>query len=85
MESAIVTVKSCMSVASYDVEVPTNIACEILAGRIAALLRAHDGSFIEQSDRYQLKVEQLGRFLQGNESFADAGVWDGSAITLVAG
>lgn len=84
MQSVIVTIKTDCSHATYDVEVPTDLESGRLAHNIVAAVRLVDRDFLSDTNAYRLRIDHLGRNLRADETFAEAGVWDGSVVTIIS-
>jgi hypothetical protein len=60
-----------------DLEVPSDITVRALLQELSFALGWEDG--------YSLEAHPLGRLLRPEETLAQAGVWDGARLILVAG
>lgn len=78
----IVTVNDGTSHLSYDVEVPTSVPSKKILKDIVESLNAYCG----ETDSFKSPIEiysvRLGRSLQEDESFADAGIWNGDVVLI---
>lgn len=79
MERAIINIRHRGDKHSWDLEVPAEIPAAQLALSIAIALGWTEST---NDVQYRIKIEPGNRFLQADESLADAGVWDGSTIVL---
>lgn len=82
MESVIVTIKSCDGSRYYDMQLPANMPAKALSGKILSLLRNYDPEFVRQVRGHSINAESIGRYLDDDETLEEAGIWDGSIITL---
>lgn len=76
MSQVIVTVRRADEAAGRDLEVPAEVDAATLAGLIASALQWNT------MVPYQIEVPALDLVLQGTESLAQAGVWDGALLVL---
>lgn len=75
----IVTVSDGENRLPYDIEVPTSIPANKLIHDIAETLSAYAGTDTLTSARELFSV-RLGRSLGAEETFAQAGIWNGDII-----
>ncbi|MFZ5989243.1 MAG: EsaB/YukD family protein [Bacillota bacterium] len=82
MDRVIVSVKIKNSANTQDLEVPVYIPAKELARMIVKVLTPST-STTDSSNHFSIKADPPGRILEDNETLADAGVWDGSYITII--
>lgn len=74
MDMVIVTIKSQEGKQLMDIEVPFDITAEELAASLA--------NYMQVKEIKGLRAEPLNRVLLNNETLKEAGVWEGSHITI---
>ncbi|GAE86935.1 EsaB/YukD family protein [Acetivibrio straminisolvens] len=82
MNNVIVTVKCKNKKETRDLELPTDIPAKHLSSLIAYALRLDD-DLTSVTSKFHLYAEPLGRVLRDDETLEDAGVWDGSTLTIL--
>jgi len=82
MDRVIVTVKLDNETTEQDLELPAYMPARDLAQMIMRVL-SQGSTLTETSGSYKINAHPPGRVLEDNETLAEAGVWDGSYITIV--
>ncbi|MCX7749941.1 MAG: EsaB/YukD family protein [Clostridia bacterium] len=82
MNRVIVTVEIPDSSTTYDMELPNDIPSGELAQMIAKSLHLEDNTSV-RGTFFKIQADPPGRVLGEEETLAEAGVWDGSFITLL--
>jgi uncharacterized ubiquitin-like protein YukD len=82
MDRVIVTVDLNNNTTSQDLEVPAYMPARDLAQMIMRVL-SPGSTTADTFSRFKIKAEPPGRVLEDNETLAEAGVWDGSYITII--
>ena len=82
MKSVIVTVTDTTINKYYDVELPVNMPAKDLLVKIISVIRTFDYDFGRNISSKRIRVEHLGRYLDGDETLEEIGVWDGSLLNL---
>lgn len=84
-EFIVITIKAENLDKTYDLEVPTGIKARQLAGNIRDILNAYLSKNILPYDHCVLYSERLQRMLSDNETFYEAGIWNGDVIQIRKG
>lgn len=85
MHTLIVTVQDEKKKIAVDLEVPALLAVEKLRQDIVDTLNAYNPDLYLSAFSMELFSPRLRRILGGHETLAQAGVWNGDRLTLIAG
>ena len=68
---------------SYDMEIPCDVPARILVNHICQTLKNYTSGKTRLSpERLRLFCRRLNRSLEANETFEQAGIWNGDYIDL---
>ena len=68
---------------AYDMEIPCHVPVNILIRHICETLRNYsEGSLRPNAENLRLFCRRLNRMLATNETFEQAGIWNGDYIDL---
>ena len=84
-EFIVVTVQAENLDKTYDLEVPTNVKARQLAANIKEVLNAYLSQNVLKERTYKLFSERLRREINDNETFYEAGIWNGDVIQMKKG
>jgi uncharacterized ubiquitin-like protein YukD len=77
-----VTVKFAGNSKQYDLEMPADIPISDLIPKLLMAVKNLESRFFLGVDNIRIFSDSAKRYLDGNETLASAGVWDGSYITV---
>lgn len=78
----IVTVTDGNSLLPYDIEVPTDVPAKKILKDIVETLSAYSGNEDILNNAREIYSIRLGRSLFEEETFVDAGIWNGDVILI---
>jgi len=82
MERVIITIKIENIDEEYDFDIPSDITSKILIEKLIRIFSVKSIA-LSKTLRYVLKIDFQNRILKANETLNEAGVWDGSILTLI--
>ncbi len=81
-EMVLITLKSIRMQGLYDLEVPADVPAGQLTEDIAEVMNNYLNEMLFDPADYVLKCERLKRVIGVDETFYEAGIWNGDIITL---
>ena len=80
--AVIVTVKIAGAQQQHDMELPADITIEELSPKLLMALKNIESRLFLGVERIKIKFDAENRYLADKEILVNAGVWDGSVITV---
>ena len=85
LNSVILTVKIERTDLVYDMEFPASIPGAPLCDKLLAALKNIENSTFRSIEKINIIIDKTGRQLSDGQTLEEAGVWDGSIVTVVKG
>ena len=83
IDSVIVTVKIDNTNKEFDLELPAKMPINELSEKLIVTLDNIQDDLLYGVKEIKLKYDIEKRFLEDDETLEDAGIWDGSYLTLI--